>query len=224
MRTRTSGGWRWRTALLAGVLSVGAACRSHKAGPHEQALAQAIRAKDVAAAKSALASGVDFDTDALGKDQSPQALLMLLVTEMPSRPGQVDPQLMEIAAAVFAAGADPNYCVFRFPPNEAMRSSSNNPGGPACLINEAVGLQNPALIDLLVKAGLDVKARATSEALLRACRDGYTSMAEKLVAAGADVNYKVTTRRRTETPLSAAVKGHHVPIVDLLDRAGAQEW
>lgn len=221
MTARTS---RWRTALLAAALSAGAACRSHKAGPHEQALAQAIRARDVAAAKRALSSGVDFDTDVTGKDQSAHALLMLIATEMPLETGQEDPRLLEIAAAMLAAGADPNYCVFRFPSTEASSNSWRNPRGPVCLVNEVVGARSPALIDLLLKAGLDVKGQATSEALLRACRDGYTSMAEKLVAAGANVNFKLTTRRRTETPLSAAVQGHHVAIVELLDRAGAQEW
>ena len=84
--------------------------------------------------------------------------------------------------------------------------------------------RSPALIDTMLKAGLRVKEECAGLALIAACREGQTPVVQRLVTAGADVNYKATSYGRTETPLSAAVKGRHVEIVDILDRAGAQEW
>jgi hypothetical protein len=95
--------------------------------------------------------------------------------------------------------------------------------GPLCLVEEAVWARSPVLIDIMLNAGPRVKEECASRALIAACRESETPM-QRLVAAGADVNYKATSYGRTETPLSAAVKGRQVEIVDILDRAGAQEW
>lgn len=217
-----AGGWR-RAVLSAAAVAVGTACVVRNAGPHEQALAEAIEKKDVAAARSALASGVDFDTDVTVGNEPRRALLSFLVDRIGFRVGPADPRLEEIAAAVFAAGADPNYRIRRHGAGGTTRRSISS-RGPLCLVEEAVWARSPVLIDIMLKAGLRVKEECASRALLAACREGQTPIVERLVAAGADVNYKSTSYGRTETPLSAAVKGRHVEIVDILDRAGAQEW
>jgi hypothetical protein len=212
---------RW-AALGAAGLAV-AACVVRPGGPHEQALAEAIEKKDVAAARSAIASGVDFDTDVTVGGGERQPLLVLLVDRIQFHVGAPDPRLEEIAAAVFAAGADPNYRVRRHAaPAQGRRSVQS--GGPVCLAELAAGAGSPALIDTLLKAGLRVKEECAGRALLQACRMGDTAVAQRLVAAGADVNYRRTSYGRTETPLSAAVKEQHVEIVEILDRVGAQEW
>jgi len=215
-----SGGWS-RAIVSAAALAVVSACA--RAGPHEQALAAAIEKKDVAAARSALASGVDFDTDVTVGNDPPRALLSFLVDRIGFRVGPADPRLEEIAAAVFAAGADPNYRIRRHGGGGTTRRMISS-RGPLCLVEEAVWARSPALIDTMLKAGLRVKEECASRALIAACREGQTLIVQRLVTAGADVNYKATSYGRTETPLSAAVKRRHVEIVDILDRAGAQEW
>lgn len=214
----------WSRAIVsAAALAVGIACVVRNAGPHEQALAEAIEKKDVAAARRALASGVDFDTDVTMGNDPPRALLSFLVERIGFRVGPPDPRLEEIAAAVFAAGADPNYRIRRHGAGGTTRRGIST-RGPVCLVEEAVWARSPALIDTMLKAGLRVKEQCASLALIAACREGQTPIVQRLVAAGADVNYKSTSYGRTETPLSAAVKRRHVEIVDILDRAGAQEW
>jgi hypothetical protein len=212
---------RWAALSAAGLAAI--ACVSRPGGPHEQALAEAIEKKDVAAARSAIASGVDFDTDVATAGERPQPLLVLLVDRIGLHVGPADPRLEEIAAAVFAAGADPNYRVRRHAaPAQGRRSVQS--GGPVCLAELAVAARSPALIDVLLKAGLRVKEECAGRALLQACRMGDTAVVQRLVAAGADVNYRRTSYGRTETPLSAAVEEGHVEVVDILDRVGAQEW
>lgn len=222
-RLTTAGRGRMKVCASALALAAGLACVVRNGGPHEQALAEAIDTKDVAAARSALASGVDFDTDVTVGNEPPRALLSLLVDRIGFHVGPADPRLEEIAAAVFAAGADPNYRIRRHGASGTTRRTTSS-RGPMCLVEEAVWAKSPALIDIMLKAGLRVKEECASRALLAACREGDTAVVQRLVEAGADVNYKSTSYGRTETPLSAAVKGRQVAIVEILDRAGAQEW
>jgi hypothetical protein len=61
-------------------------------------------------------------------------------------------------------------------------------------------------------------------ALVTACGVGDSSEVQRLIAAGADVDYRWTRFGRTRTPLSEAVHGRHTAVVEILERAGAQEW
>lgn len=189
------------------VLLLATSCR-RTGGPAEEALAQAIASRDVAAAQRAIAAGVRYESNVTaGGRRFPTPLLVFLVSEMEAHAKAPDARLQEIAAAAFAHGANPNY-----------RDGSNY------LIVDAVRTQDPVLIDAMIQAGLDVKGVGSSRALLEACRSGYTAVAERLVARGVDVNYRWRRYGVTRTPLSEAVQGRHVAIIELLERAGAQEW
>jgi hypothetical protein len=63
-----------------------------------------------------------------------------------------------------------------------------------------------------------------NRALVTACGAGDPSEVQRLIAAGADVDYRWTRSGRTRTPLSEAVHGRHTAVIEILERAGAQEW
>jgi hypothetical protein len=196
------------SGLLAIALAATPAC--HPAGPREAALVQAIKDKNPQAAQQAIAAGVDFRSDV--KDQSGRLLPLpfFLVRETASTPGPPDPRLEQIAVAAFAAGADPN-----------ARYRGQR------LIAEAVRGRSVVVVDAMIKAGLDVKGYATGLALLAACRDDHAGIVERLVAAGADVNFQdlsATATTPLETPLAAAVRVHDAAMIAVLERAGAREW
>jgi ankyrin repeat protein len=200
------------------------------AGPNEQALLKAIAARDVAAAKAALASGVDFNVAMQPSPDSQErnTLTWLLVEEMAglgdivSRDRPRDPELLEIARAMFEAGADPNQSV-------SFSTSPGNAGGgrsPSAstrhLIVLAVRTENVQLIETMIRAGLDVKSNGTGEALVEACRTQLDNVAAALVAAGANVNHRAADNGRT--PLSEAVHNRRRRLIERLEQAGAVEW
>lgn len=206
----TTGSPRGACVILGIALST-VACR--KPGPHEDALTQAILKRDVEAAERAIAAGVDYQVAISANGSGSTTFPMLIVREM-ERDGRAIAPLERIAVAVLAAGASPN---------EALGTGRRK----VYLIEEAVTTGRPALVEAMLKAGLDVKGEGASRALVTACGLGNTAIAERLVAAGADVNYHWRGHRSNpgvETPLSEAVQGRHLAIIDLLERAGAREW
>jgi serine/threonine-protein phosphatase 6 regulatory ankyrin repeat subunit B len=85
-----------------------------------------------------------------------------------------------------------------------------------------------ALIELLLKHGADVNARAASTSgswagwtpLHVACRNGYPDIVELLLTHGADVNAKTD---KDETPTAIAQSNKHRQVVELLMKHGAKE-
>jgi hypothetical protein len=195
------------------------------AGPQELALRQAIIERDVAAARAAIAAGANLDAAVPVDEASGDwiSTTWLVVEEMggrsglPGRGSRRDPALLEIAAAMFAAGANPNSEV---PPTlRTGRGSSTRARG---LIEEAVFADSPELIDLMLKAGLNVKSVVTGEALVLACNGEHDDVAASLIRAGANVNYRVFSSGRT--PLSEAVHHRRHALIALLEERGALEW
>jgi hypothetical protein len=198
-----------QVALGIGVCAL-AACR--KPGPHEDALVRAISNRDVAAADRAIASGVDYRVG-VGLNGTSGDFPVLIVSEMERDPRAALP-LERIGVAVLQAGASPDAAT-----GSGRRRLS--------LVERAAATGSTALVDAMLKAGLDAKGEDASRALVVACRLGHTALAERLVAAGVDVNYHWWSHRDNpgaETPLSEAVQGRHADVIDLLERAGAREW
>jgi hypothetical protein len=205
-------------------------CSAKRApGSPEYALVQAIASRDVAGARAALAAGANLtdpvQIDELGIDFPEPNIVWLLVEHMAKRSGlrsdgfNTDPELLEIARAVFERGGDPNM---------SMTAGASSRGRRRYLIEEAILANNPELIDIMVRAGLDVKGStgrdpraAVGDALLIACSGQYDTVALALIRAGVDVNYR---NRGGATPLSQAVHYRRLELIDTLERAGALEW
>ncbi len=161
-------------------------CSAKRApGSPGYALVQAIASRDVAGARAALAAGASLteavQIDELGVDFPEPNIVWLLVGHMANRSGlrtdgrNTDPELLEIARAVFDRAGDPN---------TAMRAGSSgrasSSGRRRYLIEEAILANNPELIDIMVLAGLGVKGStsrdaraAVGDALLVACSGEY---------------------------------------------------
>jgi hypothetical protein len=205
-------------------------CSAKRApGSPEYALVQAIASRDVAAARAALAAGANLteavQIDELGVDVPEPNIVWLLVEHMANRSGlrtdgrNTDPELLEIARAIFERGGDPNM---------AIRVGVSSSGRRRYLIEEAILANNPELIEIMVRAGLDVKGStgrdarwAVGDALLIACSGQFDTVALALIRAGVDVNYR---SRGGATPLSQAVHYRRLELIDTLERAGALEW
>lgn len=210
-------------------------CSAKRApGSPEYALVQAIASRDVAGARAALAAGADLteavQIDELGVDFPEPNIVWLLVGHMANRSGlrsdgrNTDPELLEIARAVFERGGDPNTAMTAGGSSDGRVSR----GRRRYLIEEAIFANNPELIDIMVRAGLDVKGstsrdarEAVGDALLVACSGEYDTAALALIRAGVDVNYRSTGGA---TPLSQAVHYRRLELIDTLERAGALEW
>ncbi|MFC1792774.1 ankyrin repeat domain-containing protein, partial [Planctomycetota bacterium] len=85
-----------------------------------------------------------------------------------------------------------------------------------------------ALIELLLKHGADINARAASTSLgwagwtplHVACRNGARDIVELLLVHGADINAKTD---KGETPIAIAQSNRHGQVVELLRKHGAKE-
>jgi hypothetical protein len=126
-----------------------------------------------------------------------------------------DPELLEIARAVFEGGGDPNTAM-----TLGGSAGGRSTGRRRYLIEEAILANNPELIDIMVRAGLDVKGStghdprvAVGDALLVACSGQYDTVALALIRAGVDVNYR---SRGGATPLSQAVHYRRLELIDTL--------
>lgn len=103
----------------------------------------------------------------------------------------------------------------------ASKDSVNVPDGDGRLpLGLAVAANDPALVDLLLKAGADpdMPDASGNRPLHRAARQGGTDVARRLLEAGADAN---ATGRAGDTPLHLAVSGGHVALARLLLSRGA---
>jgi hypothetical protein len=69
-----------------------------------------------------------------------------------------------------------------------------------------------------------IHSTADDRALIMAASKGDVAEVQRLIAAGADVNYHGTRYGRSRTALSEAVHGRHIEIIDILEKADAQEW
>ena len=197
-------------------------------GPHEQALVAAIKSRDVAAARAAIAAGASvteplpmvedtFENRRNGMvggnfNSAPWAIVREMVGMTFTGPGGADrKKLEEIARAIFEAGGDPNLSV-----------SGNRASDRLHLIEDAVSHGGPELIQILIDRGLDLKGDGVGEALLSACGgqrdDRSDAVALTLIRAGANVNYRT---RHGDTPLSAAISSKRSTVIDALKRAGA---
>jgi ankyrin repeat protein len=78
-------------------------------------------------------------------------------------------------------------------------------------------LLTPACTTGYVDASLD-------EALVRACDQGSAAEVQRLIAAGANVNTRNSKYARRRTPLALAVHRRNLELIELLEKAGAQEW
>jgi hypothetical protein len=206
-RRITVGSRRLAFLAVGASLSLDVACSPP--GPHEDALTQAIVQRDVATAQRAIAAGVNYRA----RVRQNVTLSQFIIDEMLTSPRESE-ALERIGAAMFAAGADANASI-----SITRRRSVS-------LAEKAVETGSPILIEAMIRAGLRMKSDGTGRALVTACRLGYTAVVERLVTAGADVNYHWWGSGTIGclTPLSEAVQGRHEAIIELLERAGATEW
>jgi ankyrin repeat protein len=83
--------------------------------------------------------------------------------------------------------------------------------------------EQPAIADMLLKAGANVQAKALGvTALHLAAQKGYVELAEVLLSHGADVNAAVKSRGQMVTPLAVAMKADQKKMADLLRSKGAE--
>ena len=213
------GGGALFLAVLLGINTYVKRERESAAGPHERALVQAIATRDVAAAKAALAAGADLTAPIRVSEDAADMrnAVWLIVEEMAGMGGvqsarsRTDPALLDIARAIFGAGGNPN-----------QSRGGGRRLSTGYLIETAVLADQPELIDIMVRAGLDVKGDGTGEALVQACDGQHDEVAMALVRAGANVSHRA--RGSGRTPLSEAVHHRRAALIDLFERAGALEW
>jgi len=83
--------------------------------------------------------------------------------------------------------------------------------------------EQPAIAEMLLKAGANVQAKALGvTALHLAAQKGYVELAEVLIGHGADVNASVKSRGQMVTPLAVAMKADQKKMADLLRSKGAE--
>lgn len=97
----------------------------------------------------------------------------------------------------------------------------NAPGAHAIpLLSHAVAAGHAEIVHLILTRGGDVNAGKTSHTPLHAAAFfGQTAIAERLIAAGADLN---ATDHRDRTPLQIAEESDQTEIAELLRRHGAK--
>src|SRR5688500_3347622 len=136
-----------------------ASCSAKRApGSPEYALVKAIASRDVPAARAALAAGASLtepvQVDELGVDFPEPNIVWLLVGHIANRSSlrsdgrNTDPELLEIARAVFERGGDPNTAMTAGGSSDGRISR----GRRRYLIEEAILANNPELIDIMVRA------------------------------------------------------------------------
>jgi hypothetical protein len=201
-------------------------------GPQERALVAAIRSRDVAAARAAIAAGASLteslpvaeqkveDSQIRGREYDSAAWVIVRGLDgagWRSARDEERSRLVEIARAIFEAGGNPNASV-----SVGGRRAAR---GTRHLVVEAVENESPELIQVMIDAGLDMKGEGSGLALLNACSgDGSErrdAVALTLIRAGANVNFR--ERDTGSTPLRAAVYSRRVALIDALRRAGATE-
>lgn len=188
--------------VAGGVIAAafGAACGSSAPCP----LCDAVEARDVARVREVLQAGAAVD----------RVAWELAVTSLSNG----DAEGTALVSALATHGADPNHRVAAA--GSARRGAMSPSGATAVAGTIARNTSDLAVIDALIRHGLDVKGEPGAAALSGAAVAGHTAVVERLLAAGVPVN----ATSEGETALSHAIQRRDLAAIAVLEKAGGLEW
>lgn len=170
-----------------------------------------VAGRDVPGLQARLASGAKPGNDAW-------ETLLEDIRRAPDR--DLDRTQRQLAEIMLGAGADPNF-EWRSPGgNLRGRSGSQSERHVAAVL--LAKSDDMTLVDLLSSRGFDARGRAGGEALCAAVQAQRVAVVQRLLGAGAPVNH--ISANEGLTALQAAIQTRNVPLIGVLEAAGAVEW
>lgn len=212
---------RW---ILAAALLMTAACSGSK---ELQSLCAAVEAHDVDDVRHLLEQpGIDLNANQRNTATSCRPFPQAMDAVMPESLTD-DRRAFEIVQLMLEHGADANSCWMQAASQTGNLRRARD-SGYLCVIEYAARRQSPAMVQLVLSRGADVKGAAGASALLEAALLGRLDMVKMLVEAGAPLNEVRSPDRASGSSVPAlggAVKEMHDDVIAYLEaQPGAREF